>query len=153
MAWPSPTPHVRRPRGAPCRGRPGLFRWICVFVGSGFEPSHIPSDFSLTAQCAGAAVSGLHHGHRGGCPCASVAQGVVCQMLVQQSGLRIAVCGSCSVFGLRWWAGVCCVCVPLMVSCSGFGLPLHAQLLRLFVTKLVYAFLTIASLCNNTRGA
>ena len=26
-------------------------------------------------------------------------------------------------------------CVPLMVSCSGFGLPLHAQLLRLFVTK------------------
>ena len=33
------------------------------------------------------------------------------------------------------WAGVSCVCVPLMVSCSGFGLPLHAQLLRLFVTK------------------
>ena len=26
------------------------------------------------------------------------------------------------------------MCVPLMVSCSGFGLPLHAQLLRLFVT-------------------
>ena len=31
--------------------------------------------------------------------------------------------------------GVSCVCVPLMVSCSGFGLPLHAQLLRLFVTR------------------
>ena len=30
-----------------------------------------------------------------------------------------------------------CVCVPLMVSCSGFGLPLHAQLLRLFVTRMV----------------
>ena len=29
------------------------------------------------------------------------------------------------------------VCVPLMVSCSGFGLPLHAQLLRLFVTSIV----------------
>ena len=28
------------------------------------------------------------------------------------------------------------MCVPLMVSCSGFGLPLHAQLLRLFVTRL-----------------
>ena len=27
------------------------------------------------------------------------------------------------------------MCVPLMVSCSGFGLPLHAQLLRLFVTQ------------------
>ena len=24
--------------------------------------------------------------------------------------------------------------VPLMVSCSGFGLPMHAQLLRLLVT-------------------
>ena len=31
--------------------------------------------------------------------------------------------------------GVSCVCVPLMVSCSGFGLPLHAHLLRLFVTR------------------
>ena len=29
------------------------------------------------------------------------------------------------------------MCVPLMVSCSGFGLPLHAQLLRLFVTKML----------------
>ena len=36
--------------------------------------------------------------------------------------------------GLRWYAGVSCACVPSMVSCSGFGLPMHAQLLRLFVT-------------------
>ena len=26
-----------------------------------------------------------------------------------------------------------------MVSCSGFGLPMHAQLLRLFVTSCVFA--------------
>ena len=26
--------------------------------------------------------------------------------------------------------------MPLMVSCSGFGLPMHAQLLRLFVTRM-----------------
>ena len=30
--------------------------------------------------------------------------------------------------------GISCACVPLMVSCSGFGWPMHAQLLRLFVT-------------------
>ena len=40
---------------------------------------------------------------------------------------------SCSVVGLHWWAGVSCACVPLMVSCSGFGLPMHARLLRLLV--------------------
>ena len=34
LDWPSPTlrPHVRRPRGPPRRGRPGLFRWICTYV-------------------------------------------------------------------------------------------------------------------------
>ena len=44
---------------------------------------------------------------------------------------------------------ISCACVPLMVSCSGFGLlrlfvtlrsgfglPMHAQLLRLFVTHI-----------------
>ena len=54
----------------------------------------------------------------------------------------------------------------LMVSCSGFGLPMHAQLLRLFVTttllqrdaivghgfllwvRIASACPTIASLCN-----
>ena len=36
-----------------------------------------------------------------------------------------------------WLADVSCACVPLMVSCSGFGLPMHAQLLRLFVTHLL----------------
>ena len=45
-------------------------------------------------------------------------------------------CAACCVVGLRWQADVSCACVPLMVSCSGFGLPMHAQLLRLFVTLL-----------------
>ena len=31
-------------------------------------------------------------------------------MLLQRPGWGIAVCGSCSVVVLRWWAGVCCVC-------------------------------------------
>ena len=43
-------------------------------------------------------------------------------------------CAACCVVGLRWLADVSCACVPLLVSCSGFGLPMHAQLLRLFVT-------------------
>ena len=42
-------------------------------------------------------------------------------------------CTACSVVGLRWKAGVSYACVPSMVSCSGFGLPKHAQLLRLIV--------------------
>ena len=37
----------------------------------------------------------------------------------------------CSFVGLRWWAGVSRACVPSMVSCSSFGLPIHAQPLRL----------------------
>ena len=43
-------------------------------------------------------------------------------------------CAACCVVGLRWLADVSCTCVPvpLLVSCSGFGLPMHAQLLRLF---------------------
>ena len=43
-------------------------------------------------------------------------------------------CAACCVVGLRWQAAVSCACVPLMVSCSGVGLPMHARLLRL-VTK------------------
>ena len=42
-------------------------------------------------------------------------------------------CAACCVVGLRWLADVSCACVPLLVTCSGFGLPVHAQLLRLFV--------------------
>ena len=44
--------------------------------------------------------------------------------------------------GLRWLADVSCACVPLLVSCSGFGLPMHAQLLRLFVTPQRHCFVT-----------
>ena len=40
--------------------------------------------------------------------------------------LGIAVCGSCSHVGLRWWAGVCRVCVPLVVSCSSSCLLVHS---------------------------
>ena len=39
--------------------------------------------------------------------------------IVRRPGWGIAVCGSCSVVGLRWWAGVCCVCLwwfPALVS-------------------------------------
>ena len=60
-----------------------------------------------------------------------------------------------------WWAGVSCACVLSMVSCSGFGLPMHARLLRLFVTNvtpfpllqrdaIVTPFPTIASLCKES---
>ena len=45
-------------------------------------------------------------------------------------------CAARCVVGLRWLADVSCACVPLLVSCSGFGLPMHAQLLCLFVTHL-----------------
>ena len=31
--------------------------------------------------------------------------------IVRRPGWGIAVCGSCSVVGLRWWADVCCVCL------------------------------------------
>ena len=44
-------------------------------------------------------------------------------------------CAACCVVGVRWWADVSCACVPLMVTCSGFGLPMHARLLRLFITS------------------
>ena len=37
-----------------------------------------------------------------------------------------AVCTSCSVVGLRWWAGVFCACVPSVASSSSFRLPGHA---------------------------
>ena len=39
--------------------------------------------------------------------------------------------------------------VTALVSCSGFGLPMHAQLLRLFVKFYVS---TITSLCNVLRS-
>ena len=48
------------------------------------------------------------------------------------ASLRRVLCGWPALVGWRFL----CVCVPLMVSCSGYGLPLHAQLLRLFVTTL-----------------
>ena len=51
--------------------------------------------------------------------------------------LRSCRLGSCRVVGLRWCADIYCACVHLMVSCPGFGLPMHAQLLRLFVTALL----------------
>ena len=43
-------------------------------------------------------------------------------------------CASCNDVGLRWWAGVSLACVPSLVSCSSFGLPVHAQPPRHFVT-------------------
>ena len=43
------------------------------------------------------------------------------RLFVQRPGWGIAVCGSCSVVGLRWLAGVCCVCLwwvpPLVPAC------------------------------------
>ena len=39
-------------------------------------------------------------------------------MHVQRPGCVVAVCGSCSVVGLCWWADVYRSCVPLVVSCS-----------------------------------
>ena len=50
------------------------------------------------------------------------------------SVLECAFWGFLLLFALLNLFPLSCVCVPLMVSCSGFGLPLHAQLLRLFVT-------------------
>ena len=58
------------------------------------------------------------------CPCvcawclSGTACGVMCMwcvgwMPVQRPGWGVAVCGSCSVVGLRWWTGVCCVCLWL----------------------------------------
>ena len=67
----------------------------------------------------------------------------------------IAVCGSCSVVGLSWWASFCCVCLwwfPALgpaCSCipihrdslqhtqrgSSFWLPMHASPSRLFVAE------------------
>ena len=38
----------------------------------------------------------------------------------------MAVCGSCGVVGLRWWADVYCACVPLVVSCSSSCLFVHS---------------------------
>ena len=83
----------------------------------------------------------------GGCraglsaPGAMVAHSMVCCVCgIFTSGMYSALIGgllpstSCSVVGLRWKAGVSRACVPSMVSCSCFGLPIHAQPLRLFVT-------------------
>ena len=42
-------------------------------------------------------------------------------------------CTSSSVVGLRWWAGLSRAGVPSMVSCYGFGFPIHALPSRLFV--------------------
>ena len=135
----APRPRVRRPRGPPCRGRRGLFRWMRMCVCLGFEPLQIPCVRFVKSQRAGAAVSGLHHGrrrvasaprfllyvrcagpcrpHGGSCVLvsgASVAQGAMCMwcvgwMHVQRHGWGIAVYGSCSVVRLFWWASICCV--------------------------------------------
>ena len=52
-------------------------------------------------------------------------------MLLQRPGRGFAVCGSCSIVGLHWWAGVVC-------AFGGF----------LLYFLLACAFLTIASLCD-----
>ena len=49
---------------------------------------------------------------------------------------RLLPCTSCSVVGLCRQAGVSCACVPSMLSCSSFGLPIYAQPLRLLVTHI-----------------
>ena len=53
---------------------------MCVYVwlDSDSGPSQSPSVLSVTAQRAGAGVSGLHHRRRGGCPGAAVS--VVCAL-------------------------------------------------------------------------
>ena len=85
---------------------------VCVWLGSESGPSKSPSVLSVMAQCAGAGVSGLHHGPLA---CLRIPHHRVSLHTTQQHTTL-------------------CACVPLMVSCSGFGLPMHAQLLRLFVT-------------------
>ena len=60
-------------------------------------------------------------------------------------------CASCSVVGLRRWAGVSHVCVPSMVSCSSFGLHMHAQPLRLFVTLFPYFEVVVSSMRQPTN--
>ena len=52
-------------------------------------------------------------------------------------GWGVAFLGSCSVVGPRWWAGVSYPCVPSVVSCSRFRLPMHASPSHLFVTTVV----------------
>ena len=67
---------------------------------------------------------------------------------MQRPGWRIAVGGSCSVVGLRWWAGAPCACVPLVVSCSRFwGL---GSLLKYVASKFVA--LDIWGMSRNTGG-
>ena len=56
-------------------------------------------------------------------------------MHVQRPGWGIAVCGSCSVVGLRWRADVYRACVPLVVSCSSSCLLMYSEPSRLFVTQ------------------
>ena len=82
-------------------------------------------------------------------------------MHVPRSGWEIAVCSSCSVVGLRWWAGVCRVCVPVVVSCYTSCLFMHSKPSRLFVTDLLglsaivcatTPVSTIVSLYNKPRG-
>ena len=51
--------------GQACSG--GCVR-VCVWLGSESEPSQSPFILSVTAQRAGAGVSGLHHGRQGVAP-------------------------------------------------------------------------------------
>ena len=60
----------------------------------------------------------------------SVVFGIIASCIYSALIGGLLPCTSCSV-GLRWWAGVSRACVPSMVSCSSFGLPIHAQPLRL----------------------
>ena len=72
-------------------------------------------------------------------------------MPVQRPGWGIAVCGSCSVVGLRWWAGVCCVRLwwfPALVLVHAF-ITIASLCNTQFETS--YACLTITSLCNINR--
>ena len=54
-------------------------------------------------------------------------------MHLQRPGWGVAVCGSCSFVGLRWWAGVYCACVPLVISCSSecLHMPNHHVFLQI----------------------
>ena len=58
--------------------------------------------------------------------------------MVRYGGAR-EHCESSAAHRDTTWGG----CVPSMVSCSGFGLHMHAQLLRLFVTPSSLSYDTV----------
>ena len=68
-------------------------------------------------------------------------------MHVSRPGCGAACWGSCSVFGLHWWAGVSYACVPSVVSCSSLWLPVHASPSPLFVTR------CLRTMCSPTPRA